>query len=76
MLITITAVLIFRDIDVTFLTSIKAVNQKSTGLAVSRDQFFITKMFKKNIYVILYDSGTYAVCVAYGRWGGVTFGSR
>jgi len=43
MLITITAVLIFKVIDVAFLTSIKTVDQKSAGLAVSCVQDFDNK---------------------------------
>ena len=32
---------------------------------------FTIKNFKKKRYDILYDSGTYAACVAYGRWGDI-----
>jgi hypothetical protein len=45
MFITITAVLVFKVIDFTFLTSIlvKAVDQKGTEPAASRDQVFHNK---------------------------------
>jgi len=47
MLVTITAVLIFIVIDITFLISIKAVDQKSASLAVSSDQVFHNKKFQE-----------------------------
>ena len=70
-LITITAVLIFKVIDVTFRTSIKTVDQKSAGLAVSFDQDFHNKKFQEKRYATLYGSGTHAACVACGRWGDI-----
>jgi CRISPR/Cas system CMR-associated protein Cmr5 small subunit len=54
MLITITAVLIFKVIDVPFLTSIKTVDQKSAGLAVSCVQDFHNKKNSRKKYMIFF----------------------
>jgi hypothetical protein len=73
-LITITAVLIFRDIDVTFLTLIKAVDQKITGLALRRDQFFHNRNIKKKDMTFFMTVARMQHVLHVG--GGVTCGSR
>ena len=62
--------LVFKVIEATFLTSIKAVDQKSTEMAVSRDQVFHNTNVHEKKKDILYDCGAYAAYAAYERWGG------
>ena len=74
MLVTITAVLIFIVIDITFLISIKAVDQKSASLAVSSDQVFHNKKFQEKKMIFFMTAARMQHVLHMG--GGVTFCSR
>jgi hypothetical protein len=75
MLVTITAVLISIVIDITFLISIKAVDQKSARLAVSSDQVFHNKKFQEKKDMIFFMTAARMQHVLH-MGGGVTFCSR